>query len=278
MKKTSVAFIGGGNMARSLIGGLITDGWPPQQIWVSDPDAGQLNELIGRFGVNTTTDNNEAAAVASIVVLAVKPQKLQDVGRQLAGTLQRSNALIISVAAGVREPDLRAWLGGDVALVRTMPNTPALVGSGATALFANSRVSSTQQQLAESILRAVGITIWVTDEALLDAVTALSGSGPAYFFSVMEAMEEAGVNMGLSPNQARLLTLQTALGAAKMALESSEGPDALRVRVTSPGGTTERALAVLQQGNLKTLFSNALEAARQRSRELGEILGQKNHD
>ncbi len=278
MKKTSVAFIGGGNMARSLIGGLITDGWPPQQIWVSDPDVGQLNELIGRFGVNTTTDNNEAAAAASIVVLAVKPQKLQDVGRQLAGTIQRSNVLIISVAAGVREPDLRTWFGGDVALVRTMPNTPALVGSGATALFANSRVSSTQQQLAESILRAVGITIWVTDEALLDAVTALSGSGPAYFFSVMEAMEEAGVNMGLSPNHARLLTLQTALGAAKMALESSEGPDALRARVTSPGGTTERALAVLQQGNLEGLFNDALEAARQRSRELGEILGQKNHD
>ncbi len=274
MKENSIAFIGGGNMARSLIGGLIADGWSASQIWVSDTDAEQLDAMAYRFAINTSVDNTQAAAAAAIVILAVKPQMLQQVGRQLSATIQRTSPLVISVAAGVRESDLSGWLGGGVALVRTMPNTPALIGSGATALFANARVSDAQRQVAESILRAVGLTIWVSDETLLDAVTALSGSGPAYFFAVMEAMEKAGINMGLSATDARLLTLQTALGAAKMALESAEGPDTLRARVTSPGGTTERALAVFEENNLEMLFNDALQAARRRSQELGEILGQ----
>jgi pyrroline-5-carboxylate reductase len=156
-----------------------------------------------------------------------------------------------------------------------MPNTPALVGSGATALFANDWVSEQQRQLAESILRAVGLTVWVQEEALLDTVTALSGSGPAYFFLVMEALEQAGINLGLPPHTARLLSLQTAFGAGKMALESNESPAALRCRVTSPGGTTEKAITTLQESGLEALFFRALDAARQRSQELGVLLGEE---
>lgn len=275
MKTTPIAFIGGGNMARSLIGGLLADGYDPNYIWVSDPGAAQREALHSQFAVNTTADNLDAVAKAGIVVLAVKPQVLREVATSLAPGVQHHRPLIISIAAGVREPDLRDWLGGNVPVVRTMPNTPALVGSGATALFANPLVSERQRQSAESLLRAVGLTVWVEDEGLLDGVTALSGSGPAYFFLVMEVLEQAGINLGLSPESARLLTLQTAFGAAKMALESSEGPALLRARVTSPGGTTEQGIAVLQEGGLEALFARALAAACQRSRELGDLLGGK---
>jgi pyrroline-5-carboxylate reductase len=275
MKTTHIAFIGGGNMARSLIGGLLADGCDPNTIRVSDPSPEQREVLRSRFGVPTGTDNSAVADRATVVVLAVKPQVLREVALQLTAPVQAGKPLVISIAAGVREPDLRRWLGGDVALVRSMPNTPALVGSGATALFANPHVSQAQRQLAESILRAVGMTVWVEDERLLDSVTALSGSGPAYFFLVMEALEQAGIKLGLSPAHARLLTLQTAFGAAKMALESTDSPATLRAGVTSPGGTTERALAVLREGELEALFSRALEAACQRARELGELLGKQ---
>lgn len=275
MKTTPIAFIGGGNMARSLIGGLIADDCDPNNMWVADPSAAQREALHNHFGVHVSATNIESAAKAKVVVLAVKPQVMREVARQLAGTVQAAKPLVISIAAGVREPDLRHWLDGDIALVRTMPNTPALVGCGATALFANPLVSDTQRQLAESIMRAVGLTVWLPDEDLLDAVTALSGSGPAYFFLIMEALEQAGIRLGLTTEIARLLTLQTAFGAAKMALESTESPAALRARVTSPGGTTERAIAILREGGLETLFANALEAARRRSQELGDLLGEK---
>lgn len=274
-KTTTIAFIGGGNMACSLVGGLIADGCDPKNLWIADPTPTKLAALQNQFGVNTTTDNSAAVSQASVVVLAVKPQVLKEVATQLAGAIRRRNPLVISIGAGIREPDLRRWLGDDVAVVRTMPNTPSLVRSGATALFANPRVSSQQRQLAESILRAVGLTVWVEKEAQMDAVTAVSGSGPAYFFLVMEAMEKAGIDLGLSPENARLLTLQTAFGAAKMALESAEGPAALRALVTSPGGTTERAITALQEGGLEALFAKALEAASRRSRELGDLLGEQ---
>jgi pyrroline-5-carboxylate reductase len=273
MKNTKIAFIGGGNMARSLIGGLIVDGCDPENLWVSDPSAEQRQTLRGHFAVHTGTDNNEVASQVSVVVLAVKPQVLHRVAAGLAQTIQARQPLVISIVAGVREKELCAWLGGDVALVRCMPNTPALVGSGATALFGNQRVSDEQRQLAESILRAVGLTVWVSDEALLDVVTALSGSGPAYFFLVMEALEKGAVKLGLNPEIARLLTLQTAFGAAKMALESMEDAAALRALVTSPGGTTEQGIAALQDGKLENLFASALEAASHRSRQLGDLLG-----
>lgn len=276
MKNIPIAFIGGGNMARSLIGGLVAGGHEPDRIWVAEPDIGQRELLHGRHGVRTGSDNLAIAAEAEVIVLAVKPQILQGVARQLAPVVQARRPLVISIAAGVREPDLRRWLGGgSLALVRTMPNTPALVGSAASALFANEFVSEERRQLAESLLRAVGVTVWVDDESLLDAVTALSGSGPAYFFLIMEALERTALDLGLDADNARLLTLQTAFGAAKMALESVESPAILRARVTSPGGTTERALSILREGGLETLLAQALEAARSRARELGDLLGEQ---
>lgn len=276
MKNIPIAFIGGGNMARSLIGGLVAGGHEPDRIWVAEPDIGQRELLHGRHGVRTGSDNLAIAAEAEVIVLAVKPQILQGVARQLAPVVQARRPLVISIAAGVREPDLRRWLGGgSLALVRTMPNTPALVGSAASALFANKFVSEERRQLAESLLRAVGVTVWVGDESLLDAVTALSGSGPAYFFLIMEALERTALDLGLDADNARLLTLQTAFGAAKMALESVESPAILRARVTSPGGTTERALSILREGGLETLLAQALEAARSRARELGDLLGEQ---
>jgi pyrroline-5-carboxylate reductase len=273
MQHPSITFIGGGNMATSLIGGLITDGWNPDHIQVSEPDAERRELLHGRYGVHADADNDTMVSRGDVVVLAVKPQILKSVASEIAEAVQRRQPLVISIAAGVREPDLNRWLGGAAAVVRCMPNTPALVQTAATGLYANARVTPEQRDLAESILRAVGMTQWVEDEDLLDAVTALSGSGPAYFFLVMEALEEAGVALGLAAEQARLLTLQTAMGAAKMALESSVGPAELRARVTSPGGTTERAIQVLEDGGLRALLHDALSAARERAEQLAETLG-----
>jgi pyrroline-5-carboxylate reductase len=273
MKTTRLAFIGAGNMARSLIGGLIADGWDATCISVSDPDTAQLAALSSRFQVNTDTNNHTVTENADVVVLAVKPQIIRDVGLDLSDLIQNRQPLLISIAAGIRATDLQRWLGGSCALVRCMPNTPALVQSGATALWRNEHVNDEQKDLAESILRAVGLALWVDSEDLMDSVTALSGSGPAYFLLVMEALQEAGQAMGLPEETAKLLSLQTAFGAAKMALESSEDAAVLRQRVTSPGGTTEKALAVLENGGLRALFSDALNAARERSRELAEQFG-----
>ena len=273
MTQPNLSFIGGGNMARSLIGGLIADQWPADRIQATDPNAEQRNRLAASFDIRTGSDNSVAVSTADVVVLAVKPQVMQSVANDIAAAVQQKQPLVISIAAGIRATDLDRWLGGQVALVRCMPNTPALVQSGATALFANTRVSAAQRDLAESILRAVGLTLWLDDEALMDAVTALSGSGPAYFFLMLEALQAAGEQLGLPADAARLLALQTAFGAAKMALESEEDPATLRQRVTSPGGTTERALKTLEDGGLRELMARALTAARDRSRELADQLG-----
>ena len=273
--RDTIAFIGGGNMATSLVGGLIADGLPASQIWVAEPDEERRRSLVRAFAVQTTADNREAARRGDVLVLAVKPQILRQVAEDLSESVQAKHPLVISVAAGVRESDLRPWLGGDVALVRAMPNTPALVRSGATALFANDRVSGAQRELAETILRAVGVVLWLSDESLMDAVTAVSGSGPAYFFLVIEALEKAAITLGLSTQAARLLTVQTALGAAKMALESEEDVDKLLKRVASPGGTTEAALRVLDERGLGDAFLHAVEAAHRRSIQLAERFGAK---
>ena len=272
MTSQTIAFIGGGNMAASLIGGLVADGYDAKRILVSDPDAEKLATLAARFRIQPASDNSEAVGRADVVVLAVKPQVLQQVAQALADSVQKRRSLVISIAAGVRESALQAWLGGGVALIRTMPNTPAMLQAGAIVLHADAGVSQEQKNLAESILRAVGLTRWVQDERQMDAVTALSGSGPAYFFLVMEAMEKAGLALGLPAETTRLLTLQTALGAARMAIESSDSPATLRQRVTSPGGTTEKALTVLQEGGLSDLFGRALSEARDRSIELSKML------
>ena len=275
MKDINIAFIGGGNMARSLIGGLLDDGVPPKHVWASDPNEPALRILQERFAIHITPDNGKAVRHSQVVVLAIKPQIAKAVVQDLAPEIQKNHPLVISIAAGIRESDLRLWLGNDAAIVRAMPNTPALVRSGATALFANNAVNTERMNLAESILRAVGMTLWVDNEDLLDAVTALSGSGPAYFFFIMEALENAGENLGLPRETARLLTLQTAFGAAKMALESTEGLDELRQRVTSPGGTTERAIQVLEKYRLEAVFDEALRTAHRRSIELANLFGGK---
>ncbi len=271
----TISFIGGGNMAASLVGGLVADGYSPKHIIVSDPDGEKLARLAAQFGIQAAAGNADAVSRADVLVLAVKPQVMQQVAGDLKESVQKHRPLVVSIAAGVREDDLQQWLGGNLPLIRTMPNTPAMIQAGATVLHANPAVTDEQKNLAESVLRAVGLTRWVDNEAQMDAVTALSGSGPAYFFLVMEAMEQAGIELGLSNETARLLTLQTALGAARMAMESSDGPALLRERVTSPGGTTERALGILEQGELRQLFAKALSGAKERSVELSELLGNR---
>lgn len=273
MKKSKIGFIGGGNMAASLIGGLISDGFAAANITVAEPTEAQRKELADQFGVQTTADNNELAAHVDVVVLAVKPQVLREVCNGIAETLKGCAPLHLSIAAGIRVNDIDRWLGGNCAIVRSMPNTPSLVKSGATALFANPRVNDNQRELAEGIMRAVGLTLWVDDETQLDAVTALSGSGPAYFFLLIEMLQQSGVKLGLPEESARLLALQTAFGAAKMALESPDDPAELRRRVTSPGGTTERAIGILEQGDIRELYEKALRGARDRAVELADQLG-----
>jgi pyrroline-5-carboxylate reductase len=263
-------------MAGSLIGGLIADGWSPGRIQAADPDPARTSQLAERFAVITTRNNSEAIANADAVVLAVKPQILRDVAVQIAPAIGQQQPVVISIAAGIREATLRGWLGEGTAIVRCMPNTPAMVQSGATALYANPQVSEEQRSLAESVLRAVGLALWIEDETQMDAVTALSGSGPAYFFLFMEALQAAGVELGLPADTARLLTLQTAFGAAKMALESREEAATLRRQVTSPGGTTERAIEVLRQQGLEAAVLGALQAAAARSRELAAEFGRDN--
>lgn len=279
MKDIKLTFIGGGNMAASLIGGLLTDSLAAEQITVADPKASTRDYLSGKFGVNTAEDNAAAIAGANVVVLAVKPQMLQSVAEAMAPAVQEHQPLVVTVAAGIRSADLNRWLGGEtgnaVAVVRAMPNTPALLQAGATGLFANAQVNEAQRDLAESILRAVGLALWVEKEEQMDAVTALSGSGPAYFFRMMESMEMAAVDLGLSSETAHLLTLQTALGAAKMALESSESVGALRERVTSPGGTTEQGLRVMAEQDIDGLMARVLKAASDRSQALASQLGEK---
>lgn len=260
-------------MAASLLGGLIGDGFPRANLRVSEPDASRRQALAGRFGIEVEADNAALTNWASCVILAVKPQRLREVLQGLAQALRNRPPLLISIAAGVRTDDILRWAGGPIPLVRVMPNTPALVKAGMSALFAGPGVSEAQRHNAEGILAAVGQTLWVERETDMDAVTAVSGSGPAYFFLMMEALQEAGESLGLAPDTARRLSLQTALGAARMALESGDEPAELRARVTSPGGTTERALAALEEGGLRTLMAKAAEAAAQRSSELADALG-----
>ena len=273
MNEATIAFIGGGNMARSLIGGLIADGVSAQRLHVADVNTDALESLQAQYGVATFISNSAAAHGAQVILLAVKPQAARSVAIELGASLERHRPLVISIVAGLRNADLARWLGYDAAIVRTMPNTPALVRAGATALHANLAVNTTQRAQAESILRAVGLTLWLDNEEQMDAVTALSGSGPAYFFLVMELLQRAATTLGLPPETARLLTLQTAFGAAKMALESSEDAATLRQRVTSPGGTTEQALKVFDERGLARIFDDALAAAQQRAQELAELLG-----
>lgn len=257
-------------MASSLISGLIASGHTPEQIWVSDINPDTLTDLAKQLHINTSINNDDIINAVDVVVLAVKPQTLSAVAQSAAALIQQKKSLVVSIAAGINQNSLSRWLGADTAIVRCMPNTPALVLTGATALHANDKVTAEQRDLAENILRSVGIALWVDDEAELDAVTAVSGSGPAYYFLLMEAMEKAALELGLSEQTARLLVQQTALGAAKIALESAESPEQLRKRVSSPGGTTQQAIETFEQGGFTELVSKALHAARDRSIEMSK--------
>ncbi len=268
-----VTFIGAGNMASAIIGGMIESGHSPSSITATSPSDAFLAPIHDRYGIHTNTDNIAAVSQADVVVLAVKPQVMREVCEGLASTVQRQRPLLISVAAGLGVDTLDQWLGGGLPVVRCMPNTPALVGAGASGLYANAQVSEEQRTMATELMESTGLVAWVEEEHLLDAVTAVSGSGPAYFFLMFEAMEEAGVKLGLPAETARRLAMQTALGAAKMAMASDKPPEELRRNVMSPGGTTERAVERLEQGGLRQLMAEAMDDCAQRAREMATELG-----
>lgn len=268
-----LAFIGGGNMAAALIGGLTRRGLPAQRIVVADPSREQLDRLVRDFGVATAPDNPGAVESADVVVLAVKPQQMRAVALALAPHLAASRPLVVSVAAGIPHAALARWFGPGVPVVRTMPNRPALNGFGATGLYAPDSVGAAERARAESVMAAVSATVWVEHESQMDTVTALSGSGPAYFFLFMEALEAAAHERGLPRALAHKLTLETAFGAAQMARESSESLAELRAQVTSKGGTTAAALAVLDAAGLRAIVAHAVAAADRRSAELAAEFG-----
>ncbi len=270
MNNQRIGFIGAGNMARSLIGGLISSGVKSDRLFVTDPNEDIRKSFTKDFSIKTFADNQELVEQCDVIVFAIKPQVLKMVATEINA---KNSALYLTIAAGIPSESLNNWLGSNKAVVRSMPNTPSLVLSGASGLYANSQVSEEQKEIAESILRAVGITVWVDDEAQLDAVTALSGSGPAYFFMVMEAMEKAGIELGLSAETSRLLAIQTGFGATKLALEMDDAPEELRKKVTSPGGTTEQAIKTFEEKGLVEIFSLAMKAARDRAEELAKELG-----
>jgi len=269
---TTIGFIGAGNMAYALISGLINNGFNAQNIKLSDADAALLSRRQAEFNLEVFTDNIELASQCDVVVLAIKPQILSIVCKELRAHIDHQ-PLIISIAAGVRATDINRWLGGNTAIVRTMPNTPALLGKGATGMMANDIVSNEQKALAEQILGAVSQCLWVEDEKMLDAVTALSGSGPAYFFLMIESMAKAGVALGLDEKTAEQLSIQTALGASMMASSSGDSAHELRAKVTSPNGTTQAAIESFQDQNFEMVVSHAMRAAFDRARKMGAELG-----
>lgn len=272
MSKTRIAFIGAGNMAASLIGGLRAKGLEAAQIRASDPGAETRSKVAAEHGIAVFADNAEAIKDADVVVLAVKPQAMKAVCEAIRPNL-KPNQLVVSIAAGITCSSMNNWLGAQP-IVRCMPNTPALLRQGVSGLFATAEVSAEQRQQAEELLSAVGIALWLDEEQQLDAVTAVSGSGPAYFFLLIEAMTAAGVKLGLPADIAAQLTMQTALGAAHMAVASDVDAAELRRRVTSPAGTTEAAIKSFQAGGFEALVEKALGAAAHRSAEMAELLGQ----
>jgi pyrroline-5-carboxylate reductase len=274
MIKETLGFIGGGNMARSLIGGLLARGLPASQVTVSEPSASQREALTAQLTVHTTDSNAIVAQSVQVLILAVKPQDLRTVAVDLAPVMQKRRPLVISVAAGIRASDLQRWLGG-IPVVRCMPNRPALNGCGVTGLFATPDVSAAGRALAAEILGAVGPALWVAKETDMDAVTAVSGSGPAYFFLLIEMLENAGVALGLTPEVARQLAVETAYGAGQMARAAPESPATLREQVTSKGGTTAAALQHLEAANVRAIFAAAVNAAAVRSAEMAEQLGKQ---
>ena len=264
---SSIAFIGGGNMASCIIGGMIANGFSAQDIIVSEPGEQSRLRLEDTYGLTTLTDNQAAAKQADLIVLAVKPQIMRSVAIDLAPALG-ANSVVVSIAAGIPLRALQTWLGADTAIVRAMPNTPAMLLEGATGLFANQHVDPTKRDLVTTIFQAIGYACWVETEAQIDAVIAVSGSGPAYFFRIIEIMQKVGQELGLPEQIARELSLQTALGSARMATESGTGAGQLREQVTSPGGTTQAALNTFEQLGLEATFREAMRSALNRVEEM----------
>ncbi|HVV67444.1 MAG TPA: pyrroline-5-carboxylate reductase [Gammaproteobacteria bacterium] len=268
MQKAIIAVIGAGNMGSAIIGGLIAAGHEPLSIRASGRRLSSLDKLKA-LGIHITIDNIEAAMDCDVLILATKPQQISTVLTELAPLIEKQKPLLISVAAGSEEARLRKQLPGNPSIVIAMPNTPALIRSGVTTLYANAFVTKAQKQLVEEIFNAVGHTIWLDNEQHLHTITALSGTGPAYFFLLMEALQQAAIQLGLPDNIAKTLTIHTALGSARMAEESQQDLDMLRKQVTSPGGGTERALSVLLESNkFHTLVFQAVQAAQQRYQEM----------
>lgn len=266
-----ITFVGGGNMANSIIGGLVANDFSPDRIVACDPLQENLDKLASAYGVQTSTDNASGVKQAVAVVLAVKPQIMQDVCESLREQLGHQ-PLIISIAAGIPVHKLSEWLGDELAIIRCMPNTPALVQAGASGLYANALTKPGQKALAEQIMSAVGIVEWLDEEKLIDAVTATSGSGPAYFFLFMEAMIDAAIDQGLDPEAAKNLAIQTCLGAGLLAKNSDVDVAELRRRVSSPGGTTLKAIESFEQSELRSVVAKAMRACADRAEEMAKAL------
>ncbi|SOD20669.1 pyrroline-5-carboxylate reductase [Nitrosomonas ureae] len=269
----NITFIGGGNMASALISGLLQQGFAAQQLYVVEINVENCEKLKLEFGILATNDLAEGVAKSDVVLLSVKPQQLHDLTQDLMPLLK--DQLLISIAAGIRVSDIMRWLGGYERVVRAMPNTPSLVRSGVTGLYAAPSVNELDRKNAESILAAVGSTLWVVEEEMLHAVTAISGSGPAYIFYFIESLQQAGIELGLTPVQARQLSLQTFLGAGKLASLSEEDVITLRARVTSKGGTTERAIQAMEKSDIKHKIIAAIRAASDRSHEMSDEFGRR---
>jgi len=267
VNNSRITFIGAGNMASAIIGGLLKQGVAAERICATDPSEEKRQQLKEALGIQVEADNQLAVKAADAVVLCVKPQILQQVCEGLSAALAHK-PLIISIAAGIEMSAIETWLGGELPLVRCMPNTPAQVLKGASGLIANALVAEQQKELAAKLFSAVGVTEWLDDEALIHGVTALSGSGPAYIFLVIEAMEQAAIKQGIDATTARKFAAQTVLGAAEMVLASDLAPSQLKRNVMSPGGTTERAIQVLESQGLLDIFDQAIDAAAKRSVEL----------
>jgi pyrroline-5-carboxylate reductase len=270
MQNISIGFIGGGNMAHAMLSGLTRQQNAAQNIWVVEPDEEKCHALESKFGINTSQEIN-AIESCDVIVLAVKPQQLKAVCQSIKKL--SPSQLIISIAAGIRATDIARWLNNHRVVVRVMPNTPAQIQLGVSALYALEDVSQTQRNLAENIMAAVGKTLWVDDEKAMDSVTAISGSGPAYVFYLIEALQEAAVKLGLSAENARILALETFYGASKLASESEVDVQTLRAQVTSKGGTTEQGILVMESENIKEILHQTAKAAQEKSVILGDALG-----
>lgn len=270
--KTVIGFIGAGNMAYALIKGLLNNGFNANQINISDPNEELLRNRESELKVSTYSDNASLLSNSDVIFFAVKPQVLSNVCLELKGIV-KSKHLFVSIVAGIRSSDINRWLGGNFSLIRTMPNTPALFQAGVTGLFANELVDNEQKSLVSSILSSVGECFWVNEEKLIDAITAISGSGPAYFFLLMESMKQAGMALGLDEETANSLSIQTAYGASLMANKTGKDSRTLRAEVTSPNGTTQSAIESFQDQNFEGIVANATRAAYDRARELSNELG-----